>query len=251
MIEYSIVIPAYNEEAGITSALTQVVNFMKNFSSSYEVIVVDDGSEDETAGKVESYAKDYSEIKLRKNPHKGKGFAVRTGVLDSVGKYVLMIDADMATPIEELKRLMVWIKDSDFDIAIGSREGIGAERRNEPFYRHLMGRIFNLIVGILVIPGIKDTQCGFKVFKGNVAREVFRRLVLFGPDTPKTKVPRVTAFDVEVLVVAKRLNYSIKEVPIKWNFVPSQRVPPLRASIDNFMDVMKIKWNDLQGEYFN
>lgn len=249
MIEYSVVIPAFNEGAGITSSLTQVVNYMRNFSTSYEVVVVDDGSKDETAAVVEEYAKDHPEIRLIKNPHKGKGFAVRTGVMESVGKYVLMTDADMATPIEELKRLMVWLKDNDFDVAIGSREGIGAERKNEPFYRHLMGRVFNMLIRMLIISGIRDTQCGFKVFKGDVGRDIFRRLILFGPDTPETDVPKVTAFDVEVLVIAKRLNLKIKEVPVKWNYVPTDRVPPLRSSVDMFMDVMKVKWNDLMGKY--
>lgn len=249
MIEYSIVIPAYNEEAAITSSLTQVISFMKSFAASFEIIVVDDGSTDKTVEAVEKFAKDYTEITLKKNPHKGKGFAVRTGMLMSSGEYVLMADADMATPIEELKRLMVWIKDHDFDIVIGSREGVGAVRHNEPYFRHFMGRIFNIIVQTLTVSGIKDTQCGFKVFKAKVAHEIFENLVLFGPNTPETDVPRVTAFDVEVLVIAKRRGYKVKEVPVHWTYVQTPRIHPLRDSIANLADVLSVKTNDLFGKY--
>lgn len=249
MIEYSIVIPAYNEEAVITSSLTQLISFMKSFASSFEIIVVDDESTDNTVEVVENFSKDHPEITLKKNPHKGKGFTVRTGVLMSSGNYVLMADADMATPMEELKRLMVWMKDHDFDIVIGSREGVGAIRHNEPYIRHLMGRVFNFIVRLLTIPGIQDTQCGFKVFKGSVAHDVFGRLILFGPDTPEIKVPRVSAFDVEVLLIALRCGYKIKEVPVEWTYVQTPRVSPLRDSIANLKDVLTVKRNDLMGKY--
>ncbi|OGC47213.1 hypothetical protein A2886_01025 [candidate division WWE3 bacterium RIFCSPHIGHO2_01_FULL_42_13] len=249
MIEYSVVIPAYNEEAGITSTLTQVIGFMKTFAISFEVIVVDDGSADGTSEVVEKFAQDQPEIILKKNPHKGKGFAVRTGMLMALGKYVLMSDADTATPIEELKRLMVWVKDHDFDVVVGSREGVGAVRSNEPYLRHIMGRTFNLMVQALAVPGIRDTQCGFKVFKGEVARDIFENLILFGPDTPETRVPRVTAFDVEVLLVARRRGYTIKEVPIHWTYVQTKRVHAVRDSLANFMDLLKIKFNDIQGKY--
>lgn len=249
MIEYSVVIPTYNEEAAITSSLTQTLNFLKSYAKSFEIIVVDDGSADDTVEKVEKYKKEHPEIKLIKNPHKGKGYTVRTGVLMAKGDYILMADADMATPIEELKRLMVWIKEHDFDIVIGSREGVGAQRHNEPYIRHFMGRVFNFIVRMLTIPNIQDTQCGFKVFKKDVAHDIFKNLVLFGPDTPETNVPRVTAFDVELLMIAKRHGYSIKEVPISWTYVPSTRVHPIRDSFMNLWDVLRVKFNDVMGKY--
>jgi dolichyl-phosphate beta-glucosyltransferase len=222
---------------------------MKSFARSFEVIVVDDGSEDKTAGVVEKFAKDHSEIVLKRNVHKGKGFGIRTGMLMASGDYILMADADMATPIEELKRLMVWIKDHDFDIAIGSREGVGAVRHKEPFIRHLMGRVFNFIIQLLTIKGINDTQCGFKLFRADVAQDLFESLVLFGPNTPETNVPRVTAFDVEVLLIAKKRGYKIKEVPVSWTYVPTDRVHNIRDSIANLKDVITVKINDLAGKY--
>lgn len=249
MMEYSIIMPAYNEAERITSSLTQVIMFMRNFSNDFEIIVVDDGSTDHTAAIVEEYTKANPEVTLIKNDHRGKGYTVRSGVLISTGKYVCMADADMATPIDEIKRLMTWIIDNDFDIAIASREGVGAIRKGEPFYRHLMGRVFNLIIRILILPGIQDTQCGFKVMKGDVARRVFKKLILFGEKSPAIKVARVTAFDVELLVVAKRNGYKIRSVSVSWTYVPTPRVHALRDSISNLLDVLRIKYNDLRGMY--
>ncbi len=248
-MEYSIVIPAYNEALGITATLSSMLNFMRSFSKEFEIFVVDDGSSDSTADVVATYSIQNPEVKLIENPHKGKGYAVRSGMLASQGDLVLMADSDGAMPIEELKRLLTWIKDHDFDIVIASREGVGAQRKNEPFVRHLMGRIFNLIIQILVLPGIKDTQCGYKLFKGTVASDIFSRLVLFGPNTPDTDKPRVTAFDVEVLFLAKKLGYKVKEVPITWNFIKTVRVSPIRDSLVNLGDVLKVKLNDLKGLY--
>uniref|UniRef100_A0A7C4TJR9 dolichyl-phosphate beta-glucosyltransferase n=1 Tax=candidate division WWE3 bacterium TaxID=2053526 RepID=A0A7C4TJR9_UNCKA len=249
MVEFSIVIPAFNEEAGITSSLTQVINFMRGFSNGFEVIVVDDGSTDKTAEKVENHLKEYPQIKLIKNPHKGKAFSTRTGVLMASGKYVLMSDADMATPISELKRLFIWMQDHGFEVVVGSREGIGAKRANEPLTRHIMGRVFNMIVRVLTGLDIQDTQCGFKLFKGEAAQEIFNRLLVFGSEVEETEKPRVSAFDVEILLVAKKLGYKIKEVPISWTYVPTRRVHPVRDSILNFLDVVKIKANDILGKY--
>ncbi|MFZ5424750.1 MAG: dolichyl-phosphate beta-glucosyltransferase [Patescibacteria group bacterium] len=249
MTEFSIVIPAYNEESRIISTLTQTINFMNSFSDAFEIIVVDDGSSDSTVDIVSKYAKERSNIKLIQNSHKGKGYAVRTGVLNALGEYILLSDADMATPIEELKRLHVWMKDSDFDVVIASREGVGARRNKEPFIRHLMGRIFNMMIRLLLVPEIQDTQCGFKLFKKKAAYDIFRRLVLYGENAKELKHPRVTAFDVEVLFVARKLNYRIKEVPVTWTYDAGTKVNKIRDSIVNFIDILTIKVNSLQGKY--
>lgn len=260
MVDYSIVIPAYNEEAGISASLTKVINFMKSFSNSFEVIVVDDGSTDKTSEIVQNYIDTHPELhpssigssysaKLIRNPHKGKGATVRKGVLDSSGNYILFSDADMATPIDEIKRMMVWIQEHDYDVVIASRQGKGAKRKNEPFLRHLMGRVFNTFVRFMVLPGIQDTQCGFKLMKGDVARNVFSKMILFGDSAPEIKVPKVSAFDIEMLVISKRLKCKIKEVPVTWTYVPTTRVSPVRDSIDMFLDVVKVKLNDISGKY--
>ena len=251
MIEYSIVISAYNEEASISMALTQVLSFMGTFSTAFEIIVVDDGSTDRTVEMTENYinSSDKKIIKLIKNSHKGKANGVRTGIFAAQGEYILFTDADMATPIDELKRLMVWIQDHNFDMVIGSREGIGAQRHNEPFIRHLMGRVFNLLVKIMLSLEFEDTQCGFKVMKKDVAKDIFSHLILFGEDIAETNKPRVTAFDSEALVVAKKRGYKVKAVPVNWTYTPSTRVRKIGESVDMFIEVLRIKVNSLAGKY--
>lgn len=249
MIEYSIVIPAYNEAGIITSSLTQVITFMKTFCNSFEIIVVDDGSSDKTAEIVEQYRESNPEITLIKNPHKGKGPSVWAGIMRAEGQYIYLADSDMAAPVTELKKLSIWIIDQGYDIVIGSREGIGAQRIGEPFYRHLMGRVFNLIVQVLILPGINDSQCGFKLFRNAVAKDVFSRLKLYGENTPAIKTPYTGSFDVEVLYLAKKLKYKVKEVPVTWTFVKTNRINPVMDSFKMPFDVLKIRVNDLMGVY--
>lgn len=249
MIDYSIVIPTYNEETRITKTLTQTLSFMNGFAPSFEIIVVDDGSKDKTVDVVETYAKDHPEIKLIKNVHTGKAGGIRVGMLKASGRLVLMIDADLATPLEELKRLATWINDNGFDIAIASREGIGASRQNEPFYRHLMGRAFNFLVKIVLNLEFEDTQCGFKLFKSEVARKVFSNLRVYGENLPEIDKPFFGAFDVEVLFVAKQMGYKIKDVPVKWNYVPTTRLNALSNSFKMGRDVLRIKLLSLRGAY--
>ncbi len=247
--DFSIVIPCYNEEERILSTLNKIVSFMNSYNPSYEVIIVDDGSKDGTVKLINTYLSTRDNIFLIENPHKGKGFAVRTGVLMSEGKYVLMTDADLATPIEELKRLLVWIEGNNYDFVIASREGLGAKRNDEPFLRHLMGRVFNLLIKLIVHINFNDTQCGFKLFKGEEARLAFSRLILFGDDAEIIKYPKVTAFDVEVLVVAKRLGLKVKEVPVTWTYVPTKRVSAIRDSLLMLNEILKIRANDVLGKY--
>lgn len=249
MLDYSIVISAYNEETRITKTLTQTLSFMNGFAPSFEIIVVDDGSKDRTANAVEDYAKDHPEIKLIRNVHKGKAGGIRTGMLASSGKMVLMMDADMATPLEELKRLAIWINNNDFDIAIASREGIGAARQNEPFYRHLMGRVFNTLVRTTLGLKFQDTQCGFKLFKGDVAKKIFSNLIIYGENLPEITKPFFGAFDVEVLYCAQQMGYKIKDVPVKWNYVPTSRLNALSNSTKMARDVLRIKILGVKGAY--
>ena len=249
MPKFSIVIPAYNEADKIIPSLTQALSFMKNFCESFEIIIVDDGSEDKTVELVKEYGKEHREIKLIENPHKGKGPAVWTGMMAAKGNYIYMADADFSTPIEELKKFYNWVDEHDYDIVIASREGIGSHRVNEPFYRHFMGRVFNFYVQTLALPGIKDSQCGFKLFKSKAAKDVFSRLHVYGEQAEETSVGYMGAFDVEVLYLAKKLGYKIKEIPTTWTYVKTSRLNPLRDSIKMSIDVLKIKINDLRGIY--
>jgi len=248
-VDLSIIIPCYNEEQRIVSTLNTIVSFMNSYNPSFEIIIVDDGSKDSSVQLIKNYISSRDNIYLVENPHKGKGYAVRTGVLMSVGKYILMTDADLATPIDEIKRLLIWIEDNNFDIAIASREGLGASRHDEPFLRHIMGRVFNLLIKLIVGLYYKDTQCGFKLFKGEQAREMFNRLILFGDSSKIVKYPKVTAFDVEVLVIAKNDDLKVKEIPVAWTYVPTKRVSAIRDSILMLLEISKIRLNDLLGKY--
>jgi dolichyl-phosphate beta-glucosyltransferase len=249
MIEFSVVMPAYNEADKISSTITQVLGFMRGFSSSFELLIVNDGSVDNTATVVESMKKDNPELTFINNPHKGKGFAVWTGIMSARGEYIYMADADLSTPISELKKLSVWAKDQNFDVVIASREGLGAERIAEPLYRHLMGRVFNYWVQLMALPGINDSQCGFKLFKRKAAKDIFSRLSIYGSEAKVLKSAYLGAFDVEVLYLARKLKYNIKQVPVVWTHVKTNRISPFRDSYKMAMDVLKVRINDLKGKY--
>jgi dolichyl-phosphate beta-glucosyltransferase len=248
-MEYSIVIPAYNEADKITSSLTQIMGFMKTFSPSFEVLVVDDGSKDNTATLVEDYAKNIPEIRLIRNSHKGKGPALWRGVVESAGEYIYLCDADLSTPIDELKKFAIWVKDHNFDIVIGSREGSGAKRIDEPFYRHLMGRIFNYWVQLIALRGIKDSQCGFKLFKNDAAKHIFGMLKIYGEDAKEIKKAYMGVFDVEVLFLARKSGYKIKELPVTWTHVRTTRLNPISDSFNMAKDVLKVRINYLRRVY--
>lgn len=249
MPEYSIVIPCFNESGKITSSLTQILTFMPTFCSTFEVIVVDDGSTDDSVAKIKEYQKNHNYVRLIENQHKGKGPTVWTGVMEALGDYIYMADADLSAPIDSLKKLSIWIKEHDYDIVIASREGFGAKRLGEPLYRHIMGRIFNFLVQALILPGIKDSQCGFKLFKGDVAKDVFGRLSIYGRSAEEQKGAYLGAFDVEVLFIAKKLGYKIKEAPIEWTYVKTSRLNPVKDSLKMARDVLRIKLNGLKGAY--
>lgn len=251
----SIIIPAYNEGKNIRRNLAQVIEFLTSQEWEFEVLVVDDGSTDQTAELVEQTFGDHAErggdqrIRLLKRPHLGKGPAICYGVSQAQGEYILFADADLATPIEEVRRFLVWITEHGFDVVIASREGLGAQREGEPFYRHLMGRVFNFLIRLIVLPGIRDTQCGFKLFSRQAARDIFGRLKIYTTESRPLSEPYVGALDVEALFLARRLGYKIKTVPVNWKFVETTRLHPLRDSLKMLRDVLRIRWNALRGEY--
>lgn len=239
----SIVIPAYNEERRLPATLAAIKAFLVNEPYTAEVIVVDDGSEDRTAEVAEAAG-----ATVLRCEHRGKGFAVRAGALAARGDIILLCDADLATPIEEWPRLRAAIE-RGYPIAIGSREGIGASREGEPWYRHVMGRVFNWIIRLVALRGINDTQCGFKALRRAVARDLFQRVRIYGDDAPIVRGAAVTAYDVELLFLAQRRGYAICEIPVKWRYGTETKVNPLRDSWRNLRDVLRVRINDLCGKY--
>lgn len=243
----SVVVPAYNEEPNFKrDTIDGVPNYLARQNYSSEILIVDDGSEDNTAKLADAFAKKYKNVRIIKNPHQGKAETVKTGVLAAKGELVLFTDFDQATPISEVEKLLAFFP--EYDIVIGSRQLPGAKREKEPFYRHLMGLVFNLIVQFIAIRGIWDTQAGFKCFKGSVAKELFKKLRVYGKGK-KVKGALVTAFDVELLFIAKKYGYKIKEVPIAWHHVATSRVSPVKDSLRMLRDVIKVRLNDLRGIY--
>lgn len=244
----SVVIPAYNEAARLPVTLNKVMSYLEGCEHTYEVIVVDDGSEDRTADIVEEQGRDHDHLRVIRNPHRGKGYAVRTGMLAAAGRYVLYSDADLSAPIEEVSKLLPYLE-GKFDVAMGSREGVGARRYDEPNYRHIMGRVFNGVVRLVALPQFNDTQCGFKAFRRDVAQELFSSLHLYGENAGYIKGAMVTGFDVEVLYLALKWGYKVKEVPVHWYYAPTSKVNPVKDSYRNFRDVVKVRWNDARGIY--
>ena len=234
-MKLSIVIPAYNEEERLPRTLEETLAFLDQKGFEYEVIVVDDGSSDETAHLVQKFAVNSSRVRLLTYPrNRGKGYAVRLGVLNARGNFVLYADADGATPIEEIERLQDAV-DQGTDVAIGSRAMYSKETQVKTvIHRKILGRVFNGVVNFVVVPGIADTQCGFKMFPRAVAQDIFSRQRSEG-----------FSFDVEVLFLAGKLGYKITEVPINWTNIPGSKVNLVRDSILMLIDVFKFRLRDL------
>ncbi len=243
----SVIIPAYNEEPNFKKeTVDEVAKYLAAQSYPYEILIVDDGSEDNTAALGDKFAKKYDNIRIIKNPHQGKAETVKKGVEEAKGDYILFTDFDQATPIKEVEKLMPFFP--EYDIVIGSRQLPGAKREKEPLHRHIMGLVFNIIVQIIAVRGIWDTQAGFKCFKGDVAKNLFGELKVYGKGK-KVHGALVTAFDVELLFIAKKHKFKIKEVPIIWHHVATSRVSPLKDSLRMFRDVVRVRLNDLRGIY--
>lgn len=244
----SVVIPAYNEERRLKRTLEGVLEYLSGRPYPYEVILVDDGSTDGTAAIAAQWQQRHRELQLLEEEHRGKGYAVRQGMLRARGEVVLFTDADLSVPMAELERLLPHLEEG-YDVVIGSREGLGARRVGEPAYRHLMGRVFNFIIRLVTVSGIQDTQCGFKLFRGEVVGPLFGALRLYGEGSPVVQRPMVTAFDVEVLYLARRMGLRVREVPVEWHYGTHTKVDPLRDSLRNLQDVLRVRWQDLRGAY--
>jgi len=230
----SIIIPVYNEEKRLHASLSKIVDYVreKGISNNSEIIVVNDGSQDNSVSVINQFKENYDFIKLVDyKDNKGKGYAVKKGVLSAKGQYILFMDADLSTPLEEINKVIGFL-DKEYDISIGSRGLKDSDRViRQPIYRQTMGKIFNLMVRLLLIKNIKDTQCGFKCFKKEVAREIFNQTV----------IDRFS-FDVEILYIAQKKGYRIKEVPVKWYNSPDSKVGLIKDSSKMLFEILKIKF---------
>lgn len=228
-MDLSIVIPAYNESTRLGPTLRRVLDYLRQKNVPYEVLVVDDGSSDGTSEVARQYEAEGVRV-LRQEVNRGKGAVLKVGVLASQGKEVLLMDADLSTPIEDLEKLQPRLADAQ--VVLGSRSVEDSDiLQHQPFYREMMGRIFNLIVQAVGVRGLRDTQCGFKLLQGDVARRLFSEL----------QIERF-AYDVELVWLARRHGYRVVEVGVRWANSPASKVNPLTDSARMFWDVMALRW---------
>jgi glycosyltransferase involved in cell wall biosynthesis len=238
-LTYSLVIPAYNEGARLAPTLKRVLDYIARHECDAEVIVVNDGSRDNTADIVRSFAQDHPWLRLVENPgNRGKGYSVRNGVLHARGRVVLFTDADLSSPIEEVPKLLQALA-AGADIAIGSR-WLQAElqTKRQSLHRQLFGRIFNLLLRITLGLHFKDTQCGFKAFRQRAALAVF----------PLQKIEG-WGFDPEILFLARKFGLKVQEVPVVWAHDGGTRINPIADGARMFVEMLRIRWYDLSGKY--
>jgi dolichyl-phosphate beta-glucosyltransferase len=236
---YSIVLPAYNESERIASSLDKILAHAEKLGWQLEVIVVNDGSTDTTPRIVHSYAEKHPRLRLLNNPgNRGKGYSVRHGMLHASGEVLLFSDADLSSPIEEAEKLFAAIREGS-DIAIGSR-WLKSELqvRRQPLHRQLFGRIYNLMLRVVLGLNFKDTQCGFKAFTREAAQTIFQ----------SQQIER-WGFDPELLYLAKKCGFSVQEVPVTWSHREGTRLNPFRDGIRMFGEMLRIRWNVLRGKY--
>lgn len=247
-MKLSVVVPAYNEEDALSESLKRICEYVFEqdplgliSQGGTEILIVDDGSTDRTVEIVSREAAKWPRVRVLSNEtNRGKGFSVARGVLESAGERVLFTDADLSTPIEELGKLWSAL-DSGAQVAIGSRARPESDVRiHQPWYREIMGKTFNLMVRLLAAPGIRDTQCGFKLFEGDLARNIFAKMKISG-----------FAFDVEILRLARRQGARIAEVGVQWFDSRSTKVRVVADSAKMLRDLIRIRIWELTGAYKN
>jgi len=238
-LSYSIIIPAYNESERLTVSLPKVLDYVDRQTLQAEIVVVNDGSSDDTAGVVRRFALLHSEIRMVENPgNRGKGYSVRNGMLHAQGDVLLFTDADLSSPIYEADKLFAAIRDGA-DVAIGSR-WLRAELQTErqPWHRQLYGRLFNLALRIVLGLKYRDTQCGFKAFTRAAAQTIFTR----------QRVER-WGFDPELLFLSDKFKLRTTEVPVEWAHDHRSKISPLRDGLKMGVEMLSVRWNDIQGLY--
>ncbi|MFH1183772.1 MAG: dolichyl-phosphate beta-glucosyltransferase [Chloroflexota bacterium] len=233
----SIVIPAHNEERRLPRTLEQVFAFLERQHYSAEVLVAENGSTDRTLAIARDYAGRHPTLRVIHADERGKGLAVRLGMLAAAGEYRFMCDADLSMPIEQVNRFLPPALNA-VDVAIGSREVQGARRYDEPLHRHLGGRFINLLIRLLILPSLQDTQCGFKCFRAAVAQDLFHHQTLDG-----------WSFDIELLFIAYRRGYGVVEVPVDWYYRSESKVNAVRDALRMINDIFRIRAKDRRGLY--
>ena len=233
----SIIIPAHNEANRLPNTLEQVFAFLAKQSFTSEVIVVENGSRDDTLEVANNFLQQHANLRVIQNDWRGKGLAIQRGVEEAKGEYLFLCDADLSMPIGEISKFIP-PQLQNVDIAIASREAPGAVRYDEPYYRHFTGRIFNMLIRLLVLPTLQDTQGGFKCIRAEVAHDIFRYQTLTG-----------WAFDVEMLFIARHHRYQVVEIPIHWYYNADSKISVLRDSLRMFLDLLIIRRNARRGLY--
>lgn len=236
---YSIVLPAYNESERIAATLQKISAHAAERGWNVEIIVVNDGSSDMTAGIVQSHAAHCAGVRLVENPgNRGKGYSVRNGMLHAHGDVMLFSDADLSSPVAEADKLFAAIAEGA-DVAIGSRWlNVELQTKRQPLYRQLFGRIYNLALRLILGLRFKDTQCGFKAFNRRAADTLF----------PVQRIER-WGFDPELLYLARRFHLRVKEVPVEWAHREGTRINPLRDGLRMLVEMFKVRWNAFSGKY--
>jgi dolichyl-phosphate beta-glucosyltransferase len=237
--DYSIVIPAYNESVRIIPTLDRVLAYIQQQGWEAEIVVVNDGSRDDTAEVVRDYADHSARVRLVENPgNRGKGYSVRNGILQARGAVVLFTDADLSSPIEEASKLLDSIRRGN-DVAIGSRWlQSDLQTTRQPIHRQILGRTFNLALKLVLGLSFKDTQCGFKAFKQQAARDIFGRQII-----------RRWGFDPEILFLARQLGYKTEEIPVAWAHDERSKISLISDGMSMVLDLFKIRWNSISGKY--
>ena len=233
----SIIIPAYNEERRLPRTLEQIFTFLDEQSYTAEVLIVENGSDDRTLEIAQKFAEQRKRLTVYTEEKRGKGNAVKRGMLEARGEYRFLCDADLSMPIEEVNKFLP-PQLTDFDIAIGSREAPGAVRYNEPGYRHWGGRGINLLIRLLALPGLRDTQCGFKCFRADIAKDIFQYQTFDG-----------ISFDPEILFIARLRGYKTVELPIPWYYSNESRINLFHDTLAMIKDLLTIRRNARRGLY--
>lgn len=236
-IRLSIIIPAHDEEHRLPGTLKAIDAYLAQQSPAVEVLIVENGSSDQTLAIAQEFAQEHPYARVLQVEARGKGLAVRRGMLAARGEYRFMCDADLSMPIEEVARFLP-PQLNGFDVAIGSREAPGSRRFGEPTFTHLRGRIFSNLVKAFAVRGFEDTQCGFKCFRAEIAEDLFSTQLLQG-----------MSFDVELIFIAQQRGYNIVEVPINWYFDHESKVRLVEDSLRMLADILLIRRNWRQGKY--